>query len=308
VCLLLIHIYSGFQALVSMEHSMLLRYLLSTTFLFVSLATQAANIVIVNMDGAGEGLNDTTVVTAIGGNPATTLGQQRINVFQQAADILESYLDIQVNVNVEAKFDGLTCDASSAVLGSAGAIYSWRDFTNSIHASTWYPEALANNLYGSDYGAYVDSIDPGFTDANEIRATFNSNIDNNNSCLNGVDWYYGFDDPALAGGSYTNDSSLLSVVIHEILHGLGVASQVNSSGVLNSGFIDAYSRNLYDQSTSKGWAAMDDSERLTSITNTDNLVWTGSNVNTSTSAIALTDGINSGKVEMYAPSPYEGGS
>ncbi|MEH6450788.1 MAG: cadherin-like domain-containing protein [Oleispira sp.] len=287
---------------------MLLRYLLSTTFLFLSLATQAANIVIVNMDGAGEGLNDATVVTAIGGNPATTLGQQRINVFQQAADILESYLDIQVNVNVEAKFDGLTCDASSAILGSAGAIYSWRDFTNSIHASTWYPEALANNLYGSDYGAYADSIDPGFTDANEIRATFNSNIDNNNNCLNGVDWYYGFDDPALAGGSYTNDSSLLSVVIHEILHGLGVASQVDSLGALNSGYIDAYSRNLYDSSTTKSWTAMTNGERATSIKNTNNLVWNGSNVNSSTAALALTNGLNSGKVEMYAPSSYEQGS
>jgi hypothetical protein len=287
---------------------MLLRYLLSTSFLFLSLATQAANIVIVNKDGAGEGLNDATVVTAIGGNPATTLGQQRINVFQQAADILESYLDIQVNVNVEAKFDGLVCDASSAILGSAGAIYSWRDFPSAIHASTWYPEALTNNLYGSDYGVYIDSVDPSFTDANEIRATFNSNIDNNNNCLNGVDWYYGFDDPALAGGSYTNDSSLLSVVIHEILHGLGVASQVDSLGALNSGYIDAYSRNLYDSSTTKSWTAMTNGERATSIKNTNNLVWNGSNVNSSTAALALTNGLNSGKVEMYAPSSYEQGS
>ncbi|MGK0248499.1 MAG: hypothetical protein ACI910_001231, partial [Oleispira sp.] len=287
---------------------MLLRYLLSTTFLFLSLATQAANIVIINMDGAGEGLNDATGVSAIGGNSATTLGQQRINVFQQAADILESYLDIQVNVNVEAKFDGLTCDASSAVLGSAGAIYSWRNFTNSIHADTWYPEALANNLYGSDYGAYVASTNSSFTDANEITATFNSNIDNNDNCLYDVDWYYGFDDPALAGGSYSNDKSLLSVVIHEILHGLGVASQVNSLGGLNAGYIDAYSRNLYDSSTAKSWTAMDDAERETSIKNTNNLVWNGSNVNNSTAASALTNGVNSGKVEMYAPSPYEQGS
>jgi hypothetical protein len=280
-----------------MEHSMLLRYLLSTTFLFLSLATQAANIVIVNMDGAGEGLNDVTVVTAIGGNPATTLGQQRINVFQQAADILESYLDIKVDVGVEAKFDALDCNSSSAVLGSAGALYIDRDFIGALNPSTWYHAALVNNLSTTDRFA-----------GNEIHATFNSSIDNNNGCLNEISWYYGFDDPALAGGSYSNDSSLLSVVIHEILHGLGVSSFVSSSGTLHLGYMDAYSNNLLDQSTNKAWSAMNDSERLTSMTNTNNLVWTGSNVNTSTPALALTDGVNSGKVEMYAPSPFEQGS
>ena len=42
---------------------------------------------IVNNDGAGEGFNDTTPVAPIGGNPGTTLGQQRLNVFQAAANV-----------------------------------------------------------------------------------------------------------------------------------------------------------------------------------------------------------------------------
>ena len=45
----------------------------------------AASIVIVNTDPAGTGLNDPTPVAPVGGNTGTTLGQQRLIVFQQAA-------------------------------------------------------------------------------------------------------------------------------------------------------------------------------------------------------------------------------
>lgn len=270
--------------------------------LALTLTTHAAQIVIVNSDGADEGFNDTTPVTAIGGNTATTLGQQRLNVFQQAADIIETFLEVNVNINVEAKFDPLPCSSSSAVLGSAGTLQVWRDFPSAPHSSTWYHSALTNELYGSDAGIAAAK------DSAEIAATFNSEIDNNNNCLNGIDWYYGFDDPSLAGAEYTNDSSLLSVVIHEILHGLGVSSMVDSAGNLNEGYIDAYSRHLHDVSTNKSWITMSASERSASSVNSTNLVWNGSNVNNSAAALSLTNGINNGKVEMYAPNPYEGGS
>ena len=125
------------------------QYLLATLLTFPVMAS-AANIVIVNTDGAGEGFNDPTVTAAVGGNTATTLGAQRLAVFQKAADILETYIDIQVDVKVQAAFNPLTCNASSAVLGSAGALQSWRDFSGAPHASTWYHSPLANNLYGSD--------------------------------------------------------------------------------------------------------------------------------------------------------------
>ena len=73
--------------------------------LFASLVLAApslaqANIVIVNNDSAGEGFNDATSVSAVGGNPATALGQQRPNVFQRAADILNNTFDIAVTVRV----------------------------------------------------------------------------------------------------------------------------------------------------------------------------------------------------------------
>ena len=273
---------------------MLIRLVILSLLSIFPLIGHSANIVINPITG----FSDATPTAAIGGNPGTTLGAQRLNTFQKAADILETFLDIKVDVKVDAAFSGLVCSAGSGVLGSAGAVSGHINTANVPLANTIYPIALVNNLANSDINSATA----------EISATFNSSMDNNDNCLAGVDWYYGYDDPSLAGAEYVNDTSFLSVVIHELLHGLGVSSWVSASGALNSGFMDAYSANLYDQSTNKSWAAMNNSERSASMTNSNNLVWTGTNVNSSTAASLLTNGINSGNVEMYAPNPYESGS
>ncbi len=49
-------------------------------------ANAAATIVIVNGDPAGVGFNDPTGTAPVGGNTGTTLGQQRLNAFQAAAN------------------------------------------------------------------------------------------------------------------------------------------------------------------------------------------------------------------------------
>ena len=49
------------------------------------LASHAATITIVNGDSPGEGFNDPTAVAPVGDNPGVTIGQQRLNVFQEAA-------------------------------------------------------------------------------------------------------------------------------------------------------------------------------------------------------------------------------
>jgi hypothetical protein len=50
-------------------------------------AFASANIVIQNSDPAGVGFNDPTPATPVGGNNGTTLGQQRLNAFQYAANL-----------------------------------------------------------------------------------------------------------------------------------------------------------------------------------------------------------------------------
>ncbi len=226
-------------------------------------AAQAATITIVNVNGPGVGFNDNTPATPVGGNTGTTIGQQRLNLFQQAADIWGGILESPVTIKIESSFEPLSCDASSAVLGSAGAIVIDRDFAGAEFPGTWYHGALADKQAGVD-------LDPGF---NDIRARFNSDIDNNANCLSGTNWYYGFD------GNAGADIALLPVLLHEMGHGLGFSTFVNgSTGSEFQGFDDIYERFLLDNTTGQAWNTMSNGQRATSAVNTGNVVWSGSAV------------------------------
>ena len=87
-----------------------------------ALASQPAHatFVIVNLDGPGEGFNDPTPVAPVGGNPGTTVGQQRLNVVTQAGQIWDAILNIPIPIRVRAQFDPLPCGVTSGVRGSAG--------------------------------------------------------------------------------------------------------------------------------------------------------------------------------------------
>ena len=61
-----------------------------------------ATFVIVNMDGPNEGFNDPTPAVPVGGNPGTTVGQQRLNVFVKAGQIWDSILQSPVTIRVQA--------------------------------------------------------------------------------------------------------------------------------------------------------------------------------------------------------------
>jgi hypothetical protein len=182
-------------------------------------AARATTITIVNGDGAGEGLNDPTAVSPVGGNPGTTLGAQRLNALQEAANIWATLLNSSQPILVTATFDSLPCSSSSARLGQAGPHTYAHDFVGAPIASTWYPIALANALAQMD-------LDPGI---NDIDAMFNSDF--GFSCAFNGAFYLGFD-AAGPGG----DSDLVTVALHELGHGLGFLSLVNTtSGAKPSG-------------------------------------------------------------------------
>src|SRR4051812_28731723 len=134
--------------------------------LFLAFPVRSAVISIVVQDGPSEGFNDPTPAAIVGGNPGTTIGQQRLNVFQRAAEIWGGRLASSVPIQVGAKFDPLTCSQSSGVLGSCGAHAYFRDFAGAPRANTYYPVALANALAGLD-------LDPAAVD---MDATFNSEL------------------------------------------------------------------------------------------------------------------------------------
>jgi hypothetical protein len=64
-----------------------------------------ATLIIQNNDGAFEGFNDPTPWTPTGGNPATTLGQARLNAFQYAADLWGACLNSNVTITIRAQMD-----------------------------------------------------------------------------------------------------------------------------------------------------------------------------------------------------------
>ena len=109
-------------------------------------AFAAATIVVNNVDLPGEGFNDPTPVDPVGNNPGVTLGEQRLIVFQFAADLWGSLLDSEVEIVVQATYRDLPCSTGSALLASAGSVRVLADFPGAPHDDTWYQPALANKL------------------------------------------------------------------------------------------------------------------------------------------------------------------
>ncbi len=222
-------------------------------------ATFSINVV----DAAGEGFNDPTPATPVGGNPGTTVGEQRLLLFQEAGLLWGQILQSDVVISIQSSFDPLTCGATGATLGAAGALQAFMDFPNAPLPGTWYHSALADSLAGSDLG-------PG----DDLVAFFNSSLDT--GCLPGVaGWYYGFD-----GNPPADRLDLLPVLLHEFAHGMGFANFINeTTGAFFGGFPDVYSQFTFDNTTGETWANMaTDGDRAASALNCRQVSWNGAAV------------------------------
>jgi hypothetical protein len=239
-------------------------------------ASAAATITIVNVNAPGVGFNDPTPAAPVGGNPGTTLGQQRLNAFTYAAGTWGATLDSSVEIFIQASFEPLSCNATSAVLGSAGTIQivavgppgggGIPPFPG-LEANTWYGTALANKRIG------YDAIPgPNGTSADDIRARFNSNL-GNAGCLTGTFWYYGFD------RNHGTNIDLVTVLLHEFAHGLNFQQFASvSTGSQIGGLTDVYGKRILDLTTGKTWDQMTNAERVASAINSRKVVFNGANV------------------------------
>ncbi len=243
-----------------MSRRILVAFLLILASMTASAGT--GKIVIVNVDAPGVGLNDPTPALPVGGNAGTTLGQQRLNVYQQAAARWTTLLDTNVDIMVEASFAPLLCSDDGVVLGQAGPRSVQRDFANAPLPGVWYPIALANKFAGVD-------LLPGL---NDVTMTFNSSIDTP-LCGGSSNWYYGFD------GDEGIHSDFYVVALHELAHGLGFSGATRAPGFRDNR-PSVFDVHTFDRAAGLRWDQMNEAQRQVSLTNTGNVVWDGENVRT----------------------------
>jgi hypothetical protein len=224
----------------------------------------AANIVIVNSDSAGTGLNDPTPATPVGGNAGTTLGQQRLIVFQAAAAFWGSLLTSNVTIRVSASFAPLPCSATIGTLGGTYANDVYSDFSGAPIAGTWYVTALANKLAGTNLDVTNTQVD--------MTAQFNSSL-GQAGCLTGTSFYLGLDN------NHGANINFLTVALHEFAHGLGFVSIANQNGAFQGGMPAIFDRFIYDDTQGQTWDKLTNSQRAASAVNTGNLTWSGTAAN-----------------------------
>ena len=120
--------------------------------------------------------------------------------FQAAVDIWASQIQSSVPIRITANWTTLP----SGVLGSAGPHDIFRNFPGAPYLNTWFAVAVANKLSGTD-------LAPG---ADDIVANFNSSFN----------WYLGTD------GNAGTRFDLMTVVLHELGHGLGFFGSMDGAG------------------------------------------------------------------------------
>lgn len=132
----------------------------------------------------------------------TGFSEEARTAFQAAIDVWSVILTSSVSIRVDAQFSPL----GAGVLGQAGPATVVKDFAGAPRTSTWYPIALANRAAGSDLAA----------GGPHISAEFSSNFTN---------WYFGTD-----GETPEDRYDMMSVVLHELGHGLGFVGSMRVAG------------------------------------------------------------------------------
>lgn len=199
--------------------------------------------------------------------------------FQHAVDIWATQLVSTVPVEINATWEPL----APGVLGSAGAGTLHPDFPNAPVAGTLYPAAVANSLAGSD-------LEPGVAD---VYASFNSDF---------PAWYFGTD-----GNTPSGKYDFVSVVMHEIGHGVGVFGSMEVVGDEGEWGWDTGYPTIYDRFAVNGAGDRlldtglfpNPSTELKSELESDDVFFDGSN------AVAAAGGVNP---RLYAPGSWRSGS
>ncbi len=170
---------------------------------------------------------DTTAATPVGGNPGTTLGDQRKNALNYAGQQLVQQLGIHVQLIVHACGAHLGGDKNSAILAHAGPtefLYDTPEFpVNSLYKKyTWYPSTIAVRLGGASLCGVGGGACDG-TNNEVMEAVFNEDI-GQSTVIGGENFYYGYTPGTTGSGTL----DFISIAMHEMTHGLGFIGLVNT--------------------------------------------------------------------------------
>ncbi len=112
-----------------------------------------------------------------------------------AVNIWDDYLNTSIQIKLHVEYLDLTSQGPLGITLPNGR----KDFTSALHPGTWYVSCLANSLENTE-------LNPG---ENDIDVFMNS----------ATNYYFGTD-----GNPGFNQYDFVSVILHEIAHGLGIVS------------------------------------------------------------------------------------
>jgi len=206
--------------------------------------------------------------------------------FQYAVNIWADIVVSAVPIRVDASFAAI----GGNTLGQAGSNFLWRDFAGAP-PSTFFVDAIADKLHGSDLCAVPANACAGEPD---IVAEFNS--------VPPVPWYFGLDARPPAG---TVD--FVSVVLHELGHGLGFLGSGRISGGLGAWGLGSPPRPVsYDRYVRNGGGTPFISNPTPSAAALADL--TGNNLFFTSPVVADEGAAISAPARLYAPATFQSGS
>lgn len=250
---------------------------------------------IFDLDPPGTGFTDPRPFGGAPGNPAATLGEARVNLFEAVLGAWGTALASEAPVDVLVTWRPLPCQPGfGAVLAGAAPLFVVATETEGVlpFTDTWYPVALAEALVGEEVS------DPPQEGGGDIVVVLNSALDD--ECLGeGTGLYYGLD-----GAPPPTRIDVAPVVLHELGHGLGFTSFVDeTTGEELEGMPGIFDRFVFDEDRGLPWTDLTDRERLFSAVNFRDVTWSGPAAN------AAADGFldfGAPELEITAPAAIAG--
>ncbi|QOX78507.1 hypothetical protein FY034_06045 [Trichlorobacter lovleyi] len=209
------------------------------------------------------------------GDTCTTWPDEAKTSFETAVSVWSTRVISSVPITIDACW---ATNLATGVLGHAASLSAYQNFTNAPLPNTFYKVALANALAGSKLNVGQSDMYIAYS------STFN--------------WYYSAD-----GNTPADKIDFITVVAHEVAHGLGFAGGMTvSSGTGSYSTIYAYDRFAYNGSSQallNTTIFPNPSTALGTVLTSNNVWFSGTKANIAN---------NNTDVKLYAPTTWASGS